>query len=51
MLYKHLIITILEDYSELVPPDQDKPASHLTWIITPEQEPAGQRLENALLLK
>jgi|PlaIllAssembly_1097288.scaffolds.fasta_scaffold2692926_2 hypothetical protein len=50
MLYKHLI-TILEDYAELVPPDQDKPASHLIWIIAPEQEPAGQWLENALLLK
>jgi hypothetical protein len=50
MLYKHLI-TILEDFAELVPPDQDEPASHLTWIITPEQEPAEQWLENALPLK
>jgi hypothetical protein len=49
MLYKHLI-TILEDYAELVPPIEGKSNSHSQWLFEIEKEPGGQWLENALLL-
>jgi hypothetical protein len=49
MLYQHLI-AILEDHAELVPSSPDSPSTHSRWIITPEQEPEGRWLENALLL-
>jgi hypothetical protein len=49
MLYKHLI-TILEDYAELMPSGPDGPSTHTRWIIPPAIEPTGQWLENALLL-
>jgi hypothetical protein len=49
MLYQQLV-SILEDHAELVPSSPDSPSTHSRWIITPEQEPGGQWLENALLL-
>jgi|PlaIllAssembly_1097288.scaffolds.fasta_scaffold1577425_1 hypothetical protein len=49
MLYQNLV-ALLEDYAELVPPSEGESTSHSHWIITPEKEPGGQWLENALLL-